>query len=259
MGYDYLSSIVSNYTNLSSLTNKASSALNGVSSVSDAVSALSATNSFSSVLDAAIQSAGLNDDTASSLQSLAAVDTNSGLESEARSNLIMQNYLSAALMQDTLQNSLTDSADFTSSVFDNLAVGSNSEDGSSGSTLGALQENTMSAISYLSAYQNMLNKATDDESSAADVASSVGDVLENNLGMNNSLYGSDLISDSLEDIDSVSNDSGASNSVNELAQRIGLNNLSEEGILTGLYNISELANIYGLSGVSELSSLSSAV
>ena len=172
MDYDYLSSIVSNYTNLSSLTNQATNVLSGLSSVSDAVSAISATNSFSSLLDAAMQSAGVDDETAENLQGLASVDANSGFESEARSNLIMQNYLSAALMQDNLQNSLTDSADFTSGLFENLAVGTESDDGSAaGSMLGSMQASTLNAISNLTSYQELLDRMTKDDSTLGNLAS----------------------------------------------------------------------------------------
>ena len=162
MDYDYLSSIVSNYTNLSSLTNQATSALNGASSVGSLLSEISGTSSFSSILSAAMQSTGVDDDIANSLQNIASVYTNSGMENEARSELIMQNYLYAALMKDTLQNSLTDAGDFTSSLFQSLAVGTTDEDSSSGnSSLGSLQNSTLSAISNLSAYDKYLK--TDSE------------------------------------------------------------------------------------------------
>ncbi len=161
MDYDYLSSIVSGYTNLSSLTNQAGSVLSGLSSLGDTVSSsLSGLNSFSGILDAAMKSAGVDEETAKDLQSIAAVKTRGGAESEARSNLIMQNYLYAALMQDTLQNSLTDSADFTSNLFTGLAVGSLSDDDSSSGTESvtqALQNSTLNAISNLSAYKELLN------------------------------------------------------------------------------------------------------
>ncbi len=162
MDYDYLSSIVSNYTNLSSLTNQATSALNGASSVGSLLSEISGTSSFSSILSAAMQSTGVDDDIANSLQNIASVYTNSGMENEARSELIMQNYLYAALMKDTLQNSLTDAGDFTSSLFQSLAVGMTDEDSSSGNTtLGSLQNSTLSAISNLSVYDKYLK--TDSE------------------------------------------------------------------------------------------------
>ena len=164
MDYDYLSSIVSDYTNLSSLTNKTSSVLNGASSVGSLLTEISGNSSFSSILSAAMQSTGVDDDIANSLQNIASVYTNSGMENEARSELIMQNYLYAALMKDTLQNSLTDSGDFTSSLFQNLAVGSTDDDSSSGNTtLGSLQNSALSAISNLSAYEKYLKPTESEE------------------------------------------------------------------------------------------------
>ena len=230
MDYDYLSSVLSNYTNLSSLTNKAGNVLSGVSAVNDAVGATSATNSFSSVLDAVIKASGVSEDSAQELRSLASVNADTGLESEARSNLIMQNYLSAALMQDTLQNSLTDSADFTSSLFENLAVGTmGDDDSSSGSMLGSLQESTLNAISNMSTYQNLLQNALTE----------------------------------VEDEQTQGTASRAANSdaasISDLAASLGLTGLSGSSVLTGLNNISDLANIYGLSGLSGLANLDSAV
>jgi len=161
MDYDYLSSIVSNYTNLSSLTNQATSALSGASSVGSMLTELAGSSSFSSILSAAMQSTGVDDDIANSLQNIASVYTNSGMESEARSELIMQNYLYAALMKDTLQNSLTDAGDFTSSLFQSLAVGNMDDEDESGSTtLGSLQNSTLNAISNLSAYDKYLKTDT---------------------------------------------------------------------------------------------------
>lgn len=161
MDYDYLSSIVSNYTNLSSLTNQTTSALSGASSVGSMLTELAGSSSFSSILSAAMQSTGVDDDIANSLQNIASVYTNSGMESEARSELIMQNYLYAALMKDTLQNSLTDAGDFTSSLFQSLAVGNMDDEDESGSTtLGSLQNSTLNAISNLSAYDKYLKTDT---------------------------------------------------------------------------------------------------
>ncbi len=260
MDYDYLSSIVSNYTNLSSLTNKASSALSGVSSATDAMSAISATNSFSSVLDAAMQSAGVNEETASELQSIAAVKTNSGIESEARSNLIMQNYLSAAIMQDTLQNSLTDSADFTSSLFSNLAVGSTDENSGSSSMLGSLQQSTLSAISNLSSYQQLLDNTIGDDDYES-VAAALGSALGESSTLNNLLSGDDdnaldRISDNIQGNSASGNDTS---SISELAASLGLTGLTGSSMITGLNNISDLADSFGLSGLSGLSELGSAV
>ncbi len=185
MDYDYLSSIVSDYSNLSSLTNtnKSANLLNGItsltnkttgtvgdiSSLSDAVSLVKNGGSFSNILSSVLNSKGVDEDTAEKLQDVASAKTTTGLESEARSELLMQNYLQAALMKDTLQNSLTDSADFTSSLFQNLAVGTNSDDNSSNnSTLGTLQNSTLNAISALSSYQNFLDSESQDEDNGLD-------------------------------------------------------------------------------------------
>jgi hypothetical protein len=197
MDYDYLSSIVSNYTNLSALSNKIGS-VSGASSISDvvntlssgdtfsgllnnalqsvsnnapetsneelidsairAVTASSGLNSITGVLDSMVKTTGVDEDTAERLAGLAGVDTSNGTEKEARSNLIMQNYLTASIMKDTLQNSLTDSADFTQALFSGLAVGGTGDDGSSNSTLSTLQNSTLSAISNLGAYEDYLDK-----------------------------------------------------------------------------------------------------
>ncbi len=261
MAYDYLSSIVSNYTNMSSLTNKANSALSGVSTLNNAINALSATNSFSNVLDAAMQSAGLDDETSSELQDIAAVKTSSGVESEARSNLIMQNYLSAAIMQDTLQNSLTDSGDFTSSLFSNLAVGSTDEDSASNSMLGSLQESTLSAISNLSSYQQLLNNVVA-EDDYDNVAAALGNTLGNSSTLNSMVADDDAnamdrITDNIEG--NTSTNSSSNNNIAELAASLGLTGLTGSSMITGLNNISDLADSFGLNGLTGLSELGSAV
>jgi hypothetical protein len=195
MDYDYLSSIVSNYTNLSALSNKIG-ASTGVSSIKDVMNTLSSGDSFSGILgdavqsiagdydeysnaeladsairaitsntgsasitgmlDSMVKSEGVDDDTAQKLSGIAGVNVSNGTEKEARSSLIMQNYLTASILKDTLQNSLTDSADFTQSLFSGLAVGSG--DDSSNSTLTSLQNSTLSAISNMSAYEDYLDK-----------------------------------------------------------------------------------------------------
>ncbi len=144
MDYDYLTSIVSNYTNLPTRINKLNSTQNSFSSLDsldsisslnstgaysslqDAVTALGQNSSFSTILSSAVKAAGVSEDMANSLMNIASVDTDNGLESEARSNLIMQNYLYAALIQESLMNQVSEEGDFTSSLFQGLALGDDS-------------------------------------------------------------------------------------------------------------------------------------
>lgn len=144
MDYDYLSSIVSNYTNLSALGNKIGSAI-GTSSIKDVMNTLSSRDSFSGILS----------DATEAVSGLAGVNASTGIEKEARTDLIMQNYITASILKDTLQNSLTGSGDFTQSLFSGLALGG---DDSSNSTLSSLQDSTLSAISNMEAYADYLNK-----------------------------------------------------------------------------------------------------
>ncbi|WP_408069596.1 hypothetical protein [Butyrivibrio sp. JL13D10] len=232
MDYDYLSSIVSNYSNLTSLSTlggsvlggnslstlsdisalnggalngnalKGSSldgnaALNGVSellnsdSVLDSIdgtNSLIGANTFSAILEAAMKSAAgtitnnantedadistnISKQVEDKLVGIAGAGTDSALEGEARSNMILQNYLYTAMMKDSLENSLTEKADFTSGLFSDLAVGGEDEDGSS--TLSALNDNTLGAIGNYSAYKTLLDK-TDLGEIADDVISSYG-------------------------------------------------------------------------------------
>ena len=254
MDYDYLSSIVSDYTNLSSLTNKTGSALGSVSSISDVINTLSKSNSFASVLDAAMQSAGVSDEIADDLQDLASVNTNNGFESEARSDLIMQNYLTAAIMKDTLQNSLTDSADFTSSLFDNLAVGTSSEDGSaSGSMLGSLQKSTLSAISNMSSYQDFI----DGNNSLRGMDSSNLASLRRSSSISRAGSRQDTSTDDVSDISEKN--TGFRDLMADLSSMVygsaGTNQTSSSTASA----IAELAESFGLRGLSGLSNLENAV
>lgn len=244
MDYDYLTSIISNYSNITSLSNQKTNALSGASYIKDAMNKMGQTSSsdglqastltdalksaslsgalqssslsdiselsslsgilnpslkdaaFSDVLSAALAAEGVDDDMAEKLTDLAGAagikgdvaeaseirkrieegitagagsiendsvsGLSSGIEGEARSNLIMQNYIYAALMKDTLENSLSDKADFTSMLFQGLAVGafggSNDDNSSSGGLLSTLTDNTLSAISNMSAYQELLGE-----------------------------------------------------------------------------------------------------
>ncbi|WP_155994821.1 hypothetical protein [Butyrivibrio sp. WCE2006] len=196
MDYDYLSSIVSNYSNLTSLNSLNNKTLTGGSVIKgiaaladpggsleslDATSELTGANTFSAILEAAIQSgrlenANMSDETletlktaaerlsedsageniseklAQKLSGIAGAGAESAFDGEARSTLIMQNYLYAAMMKDSLQNSLTDKADFTSGLFSDLAVGT--EDNNTSSILGSLRDNTLGAISNFTADGN---------------------------------------------------------------------------------------------------------
>jgi len=149
MDYDYLSSIVSNYTNLPSLTNRTWGVLNtfgtqnaentlnsldslsslnsqrAYSSIQDAVTLLKQNSSFSSILESAVKAAGIDEDTAENLMNIASVNTDNAFESEARSDLIMQNYLYAALIEESLKNQVSENADFTSGLLQGLALGDN--------------------------------------------------------------------------------------------------------------------------------------
>lgn len=242
MDYDYLTSIISNYTNMSALSNQRANTLSGANYIKDAMNKMAQTSSsdglqastdalksaslsgalqssslsdiselsslsgvlnpslkdaaFSDVLSAALAAEGVDDDMAEKLTDLAGAagikgdvaeaseirksieegisagagsiendsvsGLSSGIEGEAKSNLIMQNYIYAALMKDTLENSLSDKADFTSMLFQGLAVGafggSNDDNSSSGGLLSTLTDNTLSAISNMSAYQELLGE-----------------------------------------------------------------------------------------------------
>lgn len=242
MDYDYLTSIISNYTNMSALSNQKANTLSGANYIKDAMNKMAQTSSsdglqtstdalkpaslsgalqssslsdiselsslsgilnpslkdaaFSDVLSAALAAVGVDEDMAEKLTDLAGAagikgdvaevseirksieegisagagsiendsvsGLSSGIEGEAKSNLIMQNYIYAALMKDTLENSLSDKADFTSMLFQGLAVGafggSNDDNSASGGLLSTLTDNTLSAISNMSAYQELLGE-----------------------------------------------------------------------------------------------------
>ena len=175
MDYDYLSSVVSNYSNLTSLNSLSGGMLGSASAlaslgssldVSDSTSALASANSFSSILGMVMKSDLLGQTAASEdspesianelaeeakdrLISIAGAGSDGTAEGEARSNLILQNYLYTAMMKDSLDNSLTDKADFTSGLFSDLAVGTDDEEGSS-----ALSSLRNSALSAISSYSN---------------------------------------------------------------------------------------------------------
>lgn len=187
MDYDYLSSVVSNYSNLTSLNSLSGGMLGSASGlgsasalaslgssldVSDSTSALASANSFSSILGMVMRSDLLGQTAASEdsaetianelaeeaqdrLISLAKAGSDGTAEGEARSNLILQNYLYTAMMKDSLDSTLTDKADFTSSLFSDLAVGSDDENGNS--TLSSLQNSALSAISNYSNYKSTLD------------------------------------------------------------------------------------------------------
>ena len=148
---------MSNYTNLPSFTNKTGSVLNSFSSLSslgeenalgsldsvgaysslqDAMASLQQSSSFSTILNSAVQAAGISEETAEKLSSIASVETDNAFENEARSNLIMQNYLYAALIQESLKEQVSENGDFTSTLFQGLALG---DDNSSKLAAAAIQ------------------------------------------------------------------------------------------------------------------------
>lgn len=210
MDYDYLSSIVSNYSNLTSLsalggsTLGGNTALKGVSTLLNTgssldsledTSSLAGANTFSAILESAMKAGrtdglegdsalgdytsvlettaglltkatddqssnvatSLSDETVDKLVGIAGAGTDAAFEGEARSNMILQNYLYTAMMKDSLENSLTEKADFTSGLFSELAVGSEDEDGSS--TLSSLKDSTLGAISNYSTYKTLLENS----------------------------------------------------------------------------------------------------
>ena len=183
MDYDYLSSVVSNYSNLTSLNSLSGGMLGSASAlaslgssldVSDSTSALASANSFSSILGMVMKSDLLGQTAASEdspesianelaeeardrLISIAGAGSDGTAEGEARSNLILQNYLYTAMMKDSLDNSLTDKADFTSGLFSDLAVGADDENGNS--ALSSLQNSALSAISSYSNYKSLLDNS----------------------------------------------------------------------------------------------------
>ncbi|WP_026661178.1 hypothetical protein [Butyrivibrio sp. AC2005] len=222
MDYDYLSSIVSNYSNLTSLSTLGgsalggSTALKGVSSLLNSGSALDSldntsslvgANTFSAILEAAMKAGrtgddagdtasgnlssvaeiatglltkategdstdvatNLSDEAAQKLVGIAGAGTDAAFEGEARSNMILQNYLYTAMMKDSLENSLTEKADFTSGLFSELAVGGEDEDGTS--ALSSLKDSTLGAIGNYSSYKTLLDNTNLDEL-ADDVVSS---------------------------------------------------------------------------------------
>ena len=193
MDYDYLSSIVSNYSNLTSLsalggsTLGSNAALKGVSALlnsGDSLDMVGTTNSlvgantFSTILESALKAtdgsasdveSSLSEEAAEKLVDIAGAGTDSALEGEARSNMILQNYLYTAMMKDSLDNSLTEKADFTSGLFSNLAVGTEDEDSSS--VLGTITNSTLGAISNYSSYKTLLDNS-DFSELADDVVSS---------------------------------------------------------------------------------------
>ena len=198
MDYDYLSSVVSNYSNLTSLNSLSGGLLGSAAGLgsasalaslgssldaSDSTSALASANSFSSILGMVMRSDLLGQTSSSEesaesianelaeeaqnrLISLAGAGSDGGAEGEARSNLILQNYLYTAMMKDSLDSTLTNNADFTSGLFSDLAVGA--EDDNGNSALSSLQDSALSAISNYSNYKSML-----DNSLGSDALSSV--------------------------------------------------------------------------------------
>ncbi|WP_026527596.1 hypothetical protein [Butyrivibrio sp. VCD2006] len=189
MDYDYLSSVVSNYSNLTSLNSLSGGLLSGTSSlgsasalaslgssldVSDSTSALASANSFSSILGMVMKSdllgqTAASEDSAETIASelaeeardrligIAGAASDGTADGEARSNLILQNYLYTAMMKDSLDNTLTDNADFTSGLFSDLAVGT--EDDNGNSALSSLQDSALSAISSYSNYKSLLDNS----------------------------------------------------------------------------------------------------
>ncbi|WP_029323481.1 hypothetical protein [Butyrivibrio sp. AE3004] len=202
MDYDYLSSIVSNYSNLTTLNSLGTGALGsmsgkGISAISglgnalglsDDTSAISGASTFSAILDAVMKSGEteeMADAASQKLSSIAGAGTDSAFDGEARSNMILQNYLYTTMMKDSLQNSLTDKADFTSGLFSGLAVGSEDEDSSS--ILGSLKDTTLGAIGNYSSYKSLMDNALGEEAL---------DTMENVLGSSSKTSGS---ADSVKD------------------------------------------------------------
>ncbi|SDB19020.1 hypothetical protein [Butyrivibrio sp. INlla16] len=232
MDYDYLSSIVSNYSNLTSLNSMSGGLLGGSSALgsasalasigssldtADATSALASANSFSSILGMVMKSDLLgqtasSEDSAEAIVSdlskeaedrligIAGAASDGTAEGEARSNLILQNYLYTAMMKDSIDNSLTDKADFTSGLFSNLAVGS--EDGEGNSALSALTDTALSAIGNYSGYKSLLDNSSEDLQS---IVSSVASGSNNRSSANaiSSSLGSDVASLDTSDEDSI--------------------------------------------------------
>ncbi len=189
MDYDYLTSVVSSYNNLTSLNSMSGGLLGGTSGlgsasalaslgssldVSDSTSALASANSFSSILGMLMKSdllgqtaaseesaesiaSELEEETRDRLIGIAGAASDGTAEGEARSTLILQNYLYTAMMKDSLDNSLTRDADFTTGLFSDLAVGSDDEGGNS--TLNSLQNSALSAISNYSDYRSKLDNS----------------------------------------------------------------------------------------------------
>ena len=189
MDYDYLSSVVSNYSNLTSINSLSGGLLGSASGLgsasafaglgssleaSESTSALASANSFASILGMVMKSdllgqTSASEDSAESIAdelaeeardrliSLAGAGSDGTAEGEARSNLILQNYLYTAMMKDSLDNTLTGNAEFTSGLFSDLAVGADDDNGNS--TLSALQNSALSAISNYSNYKSMLDNS----------------------------------------------------------------------------------------------------
>lgn len=170
-----------------------SSALAGIGEALDSASstsALASANSFSSILGTVMRSdllgqtassedaaetiaSELAEESAKKLSSLAGAGSDGAFEGEARSNLILQNYLYTAMMKDSLDSSLTDKADFTSGLFSNLAVGSEDSDGSS--ALKSMTDSALGAIGNYSAYKTMLDSTLGSETAGKLLDISVGD------------------------------------------------------------------------------------
>ncbi|WP_022761015.1 hypothetical protein [Butyrivibrio sp. AD3002] len=232
MDYDYLSSIVSNYSNLTSLNSMSGGLLGGSSALgsasalasigssldtADATSALASANSFSSILGMVMKSDLLgqtasSEDSAEAIVSdlskeaedrligIAGAASDGTAEGEARSNLILQNYLYTAMMKDSIDNSLTDKADFTSGLFSNLAVGS--EDGEGNSALSALTDTALSAIGNYSGYKSLLDNSAEDLQNLVASASS-GSTNRSTANAISSSLGSDVASLDSSDEDSI--------------------------------------------------------
>lgn len=180
MDYDYLSSIVSNYSNLTSLNTlggaawggsslSGNTALKGISSLLKSggsldsledTNSLIGANTFSEILENAMKEA------QGRLVGIAGAGTDAAFDGEARSNMILQNYLYTAMMKDSLENSLTEKADFTSGLFSDMAA--STEDSESNSTLDSLKDSTIGAIGNYSTY-----KALVDNSEFGDLADDV--------------------------------------------------------------------------------------